>query len=95
MRSFGFHHFERHLALNSGGMLACRSADAGAPPNSAAPFCRPNLVNGRTDVSHVGDSITMSGSLGPPVTVGTYRVQAFFEAENGRPPTVERTIVVR
>jgi hypothetical protein len=154
MPSFTFHHFVRHLALISGGMLACRSSDAGAPPNSVAPdsltvvirpsadtipassafsvnavarnnsghpvfvryeapkcgliilvtgpisfsmppVCRPNLANGTTSVIQAGDSVTMGGSIGPPVTVGTYHVQAFFDAENGRSPTVERTIVVK
>ena len=147
----------RTLCLVAGigaGLLACRSSDAGAPPNSvgpesltvvirpgpdailasnalafdavarnnstrpvfaqyeapkcgliilvtgpfsfsAPPVCRPNLANGTSDLIQSGDSVTMGGFFGPPVPVGTYRVQAFFDAVNGRSPVAERVIIVR
>ena len=62
---------------------------------SAPPVCRPNLVNGSSDVLQIGDSLTMGGSIGPPIPAGSYRVQAFFDAVNGRSPIVERIIIVR
>src|SRR6185503_878279 len=62
---------------------------------AAPPVCRPNLVNGTSDVLQIGDSVTMGGSVGPPIPTGSYRIQAFFDAVNGRSPIVERTIVVR
>jgi hypothetical protein len=62
---------------------------------SAPPVCRPNLVDGTSDVLQIGDSLTMGGSVGPPIPAGSYRVQAFFDAVNGRSPIVERIIIVR
>jgi hypothetical protein len=62
---------------------------------SAPPVCRPNLVNGTSDVIQMGDSVMIGGALGPPVAVGTYRVQAFFDAVNGRSPVAERVIIVK
>ena|SRR5215467_8525822 len=62
---------------------------------SAPPVCRPNLANGKSDVLQIGDSVTMGGTVGPPVPVGTYRLQAFFDAANGRSPVAERVVTVR